>query len=66
MATHIEQAAATGPAETISAYGPARSTVPGTPLAPDEVRKIDAYWQASLYLCLGMLYLKENPLLPSR
>ena len=63
MATHIEQAAATGPAVTISAYGPARSTVPGTPLAADEVRKIDAYWQASLYLCLGMLYLRDNPLL---
>jgi xylulose-5-phosphate/fructose-6-phosphate phosphoketolase len=23
---------------------------------------IDAYWRASLYLCLGMLYLKDNPL----
>src|SRR5208283_1374216 len=49
--------------ESISAYGPARSTVKGTPLNPDELRKIDAYWQASLYLCLGMLYLRDNPLL---
>jgi len=48
---------------TISAYGPARSTINGTPLTSDELRKIDAYWRASLYLCLGMLYLKENPLL---
>jgi len=48
---------------TISAYGPARSTIKGTPLSLDELRKIDAYWRASLYLCLGMLYLKENPLL---
>ena len=47
----------------ISAYGPARSTIQGTPLSSDELRKIDAYWRASLYLCLGMLYLKENPLL---
>jgi xylulose-5-phosphate/fructose-6-phosphate phosphoketolase len=47
----------------ISAYGPARSTIEGTPLSPDELRKIDAYWRASLYLCLGMLYLKANPLL---
>ena len=47
----------------ISAYGGARSTITGTPLDPDELRKIDAYWRASLYLCLGMLYLKENPLL---
>ena len=47
----------------ISAYGPARSTVEGTPLSPAELRNIDAYWRASLYLCLGMLYLKANPLL---
>src|SRR5271163_4471878 len=49
--------------ETISAYGTARSTITGIPLNPDELRKIDAYWRASLYLSLGMLYLKENPLL---
>jgi xylulose-5-phosphate/fructose-6-phosphate phosphoketolase len=49
--------------ERISAYGTARSTIKGTPLSPDELRKLDAYWRASLYLCLGMLYLKENPLL---
>ncbi len=47
----------------LEAYGPARSTIEGTPLNADELHKIDAYWQASLYLCLGMLYLKENPLL---
>jgi xylulose-5-phosphate/fructose-6-phosphate phosphoketolase len=47
----------------ISAYGAARSTIKGAPLSPDELRKIDAYWRASLYLCLGMLYLKDNPLL---
>jgi xylulose-5-phosphate/fructose-6-phosphate phosphoketolase len=49
--------------EAISAYGPARSTIKGTPLSSAELDKIDAYWQASLYLCLGMLYLKDNPLL---
>src|SRR5258705_641441 len=47
----------------ISAYGTARSTVKGAPLSPDELDKIDAYWRASLYLCLGMLYLQDNPLL---
>jgi len=47
----------------ISAYGTARSTIKGTPLSPGELAKIDAYWRASLYLCVGMLYLKENPLL---
>jgi xylulose-5-phosphate/fructose-6-phosphate phosphoketolase len=53
----------TTPIQAISAYGPARSTITGTPLSPDELRKIDAYWRASLYLSMGMLYLKENPLL---
>jgi xylulose-5-phosphate/fructose-6-phosphate phosphoketolase len=51
------------PDEAISAYGTARSTIKGSPLSPEELNKIDAYWRASLYLCVGMLYLKENPLL---
>ena len=49
--------------QTISAYGPARSTITGEPLSPDEFEKIDVYWRASLYLSMGMLYLEENPLL---
>jgi xylulose-5-phosphate/fructose-6-phosphate phosphoketolase len=32
-------------------------------LSEDELKKIDAYWRASLYLCVGMLYLLDNPLL---
>ena len=48
---------------SISAYGTARSTVSGQPLDAEEIRKLNAYFKASLYLCLGMLYLKENPLL---
>jgi xylulose-5-phosphate/fructose-6-phosphate phosphoketolase len=32
-------------------------------ISADELRKIDAYWRACNYLCLGMLYLCENPLL---
>jgi xylulose-5-phosphate/fructose-6-phosphate phosphoketolase len=51
------------PAASISAYGQARSTITGTPLSAEELERIDAYWRASLYLCLGMLYLKDNPLL---
>jgi xylulose-5-phosphate/fructose-6-phosphate phosphoketolase len=47
----------------ISAYGKARSTIEGAPLSAEELRKVDAYWRASLYLSLGMLYLKDNPLL---
>ena len=49
--------------DSLSAYGEARSTVEGTPLDPDELRLMDAYWRASLYLSLGMIYLKDNPLL---
>lgn len=33
------------------------------PLAPDELAKIHAYWRASNYLCAGMIYLRDNPLL---
>ena len=61
MATVIEDISISN--ESISAYGPARSTVQGAPLCPKELDNIDAYWRATLYLCLGMLYLKDNPLL---
>ena len=43
-----------------------RSTVPqieNSPLTDDELRRMDAYWRACNYLCVGMLYLLENPLL---
>jgi xylulose-5-phosphate/fructose-6-phosphate phosphoketolase len=33
------------------------------PLNAEELRKMDAYWRACNYLCLGMLYLRANPLL---
>ena len=49
--------------ESLSAYGPARSTVPGAPLGPEELRGIDAWWRACNFLSLGMIYLRENPLL---
>jgi xylulose-5-phosphate/fructose-6-phosphate phosphoketolase len=48
---------------SISAFGPARSTVPGTPLGAEELRKLHAFWRACNYLALGMTYLKANPLL---
>jgi xylulose-5-phosphate/fructose-6-phosphate phosphoketolase len=32
-------------------------------LSAEELRKIDAYWRATLYLCAGMIFLKDNPLL---
>jgi xylulose-5-phosphate/fructose-6-phosphate phosphoketolase len=33
------------------------------PLSADELQKMDAYWRACNYLCVGMLYLQKNPLL---
>src|SRR5499433_3439849 len=48
---------------SLSAYGKARATVQGSPLSSEELRKTDAYWRACKYLALGMIYLKENPLL---
>ncbi|MFZ2097952.1 MAG: phosphoketolase family protein [Anaerolineales bacterium] len=40
-----------------------KSEISKGPLNIEELRKIDAYWRAALYLCVGMLYLKDNPLL---
>ena len=49
--------------ESISPFGKARSTVKDTPLSEEELKLTDDYMRASLYLCLGMLYLRHNPLL---
>ena len=49
--------------DSLSPYGTARATVTDQPLSKDEVDKINRYFHASMYLCLGMLYLRENPLL---
>ena len=48
---------------SLSAYGVARSTIQGSPLSADELKKTDAYWRACKYLALGMIYLQANPLL---
>jgi xylulose-5-phosphate/fructose-6-phosphate phosphoketolase len=50
-------------AQSISAYGPARATVQGSPLEPEELKRIHAYWNATLFLSAGMIYLRDNPLL---
>ena len=34
-----------------------------TPLSPDLLAKMDAYWHACCYLAVGMIYLRDNPLL---
>ena len=51
------------PGNALSPYGPARSSVQGTPLSPEELRKTHAYWRACNYLMLGMIYLQDNPFL---
>src|SRR5436305_756997 len=48
---------------SISAYGTARSTISGTPLSAEELRKTHAYWRACNYLMLSMFYMQDNPLL---
>ncbi|MBI3553273.1 MAG: phosphoketolase family protein [Elusimicrobia bacterium] len=35
----------------------------GRPLAPSELKTIDAYWRAANYLAVGQIYLYDNPLL---
>ncbi|HEY9865164.1 MAG TPA: phosphoketolase family protein [Candidatus Obscuribacterales bacterium] len=42
---------------------PDRPIETSNPLGEDELRKIDAYWRACNYLAVGMIYLRENPLL---
>ncbi len=34
-----------------------------SPLSPEMLRKIDAYWRAANYLSVGQIYLYDNPLL---
>jgi xylulose-5-phosphate/fructose-6-phosphate phosphoketolase len=37
--------------------------IPTGPLAPDLLDKMNRYWRAANYLCIGQIYLFENPLL---
>jgi xylulose-5-phosphate/fructose-6-phosphate phosphoketolase len=37
--------------------------LPTGPLAPEELRRIDAYWRAANYLSVGQIFLYDNPLL---
>jgi len=49
--------------DQITAFGPARATIQKNVLSEKDVEDVDAYWRATLYLSLGMIYLRENPLL---
>lgn len=48
---------------SIQAAGPARSTVSGSPLKEEELKKLHSYWNACNYLAAGMIFLQDNPLL---
>ncbi|MEY6432832.1 phosphoketolase family protein [Thioalkalicoccus limnaeus] len=37
--------------------------VHSSPLSSEQLAKIDAYWRACCYLAVGMIYLRDNPLL---
>ncbi len=48
----------------MSSTRPARSRKAARdPLSPEELRLIDAWWRACNYLSVGMIYLRDNPLL---
>ena len=48
---------------TWSVYTKTRSTINEQPLSKGDLDKLTRYFHATLYLCLGMLYLRDNPLL---
>jgi xylulose-5-phosphate/fructose-6-phosphate phosphoketolase len=48
---------------SLSPFGPARASITEHPLSNDEVSKMTDYFHASMYMCLGMIYLRNNPLL---
>src|SRR5271154_871399 len=61
--TPVVQTAEEPSSLSLSAYGKARSTIQGSPLSSEELRKTHAYWRACCYLALGMIYLQDNALL---
>lgn len=40
-----------------------RAPNPNGPLSPEMLDKMNRYWRAANYLCIGQIYLFENPLL---
>ncbi len=61
MANHFSPSSS--PAHAPTAYTATRSTIAGQPLSPEQLSRIDAWWRAANYLSLGMIYLRDNPLL---
>lgn len=48
---------------SLSPFGQARSTISGNPLDPKELNQMHGFWRAANYLAVGMIYLRDNPLL---
>ena len=42
---------------------PTKTPQPDGPLTPEMLDKMNSYWRAANYLCIGQIYLFENPLL---
>jgi len=42
-----------------------RAPKPKGPLSPEMLDKMNRYWRAANYLCIGQIYLFDNPLLRS-
>ena len=49
--------------ETLITQRPAIKNQTDTPLSPEQLQRIDAYWRAANYLSVGQMYLHDNPLL---
>ncbi|HEY4063582.1 MAG TPA: phosphoketolase family protein [Puia sp.] len=49
--------------QTGNPYSTANVSQEGGPLSPEQLYKIDAWWRAANYLCVGQIYLRDNPLL---
>ena len=41
----------------------AKKQAAGGPLTEEELELMNAYWRAGNYLSIGMIYLKDNPML---
>jgi xylulose-5-phosphate/fructose-6-phosphate phosphoketolase len=52
--------------ETPDAIGNEESLKGCVTLAPDLLRRMNAYWRAANYVSVGQIYLYENPLLTAR
>ena len=49
--------------ETPDAISKEESLKVGSTLAPDLLRRMNAYWRAANYVSVGQIYLYDNPLL---